>query len=57
MHCPTHGTTLPASAHDAVDVVCPECRQLWLARGDVYELPPRHEAHEDEDERSIPRSG
>lgn len=43
MHCPTHGTTitLPAPGHDDIEIACPECRQLWSDRGEIYELPPR----------------
>jgi Zn-finger nucleic acid-binding protein len=41
MHCPIHGTTRRASDHDDFDVACPECRQVWSARGSLYELPRR----------------
>lgn len=49
MQCPIHGTTatVPAAEHDDdFDVACPECRQAWAARGNLYELPPRDDSDE-----------
>lgn len=50
MDCPIHETTLRPSDHEdgdgveTYDVACPECRQAWSSRGELYELPPRHHA-------------
>jgi Zn-finger nucleic acid-binding protein len=41
MQCPIHGTTLPATEHEDYDIACPECRQVWSDRGNLYELPHR----------------
>jgi Zn-finger nucleic acid-binding protein len=41
MQCSTHGTVLPTNGHDETEITCPECREIWLTRGDLYQLPPR----------------
>jgi Zn-finger nucleic acid-binding protein len=52
MTCPTHGTALSTAAPDDVEIACPECRELWLTRGDLYQLPSR----QDDDEQPPPKS-
>jgi Zn-finger nucleic acid-binding protein len=46
MRCPTHGLTVAANEYHDVEIACPECREVWSARGDLYELPGRDENHE-----------
>jgi Zn-finger nucleic acid-binding protein len=54
MNCPTHGTTLTATGHDDVEIVCPECRQVWSARGSMYELPRRDRTSHDQPQPAPP---
>ncbi len=51
MRCPIHGTTFSAADQDDLDIACPDCRQSWSTRADLYELPRRND-----DERRAPHA-
>lgn len=53
MKCPTDGTTLVMSERAGVEIdYCPECRGVWLDRGELDKILERAEA---ETSRSAPQ--
>jgi Zn-finger nucleic acid-binding protein len=44
MYCPIHDVTVPSAGREDFELVCPECEQLWAARGYFYRLAQ----HDDE---------
>jgi Zn-finger nucleic acid-binding protein len=40
MRCFIHDIDVPATEREDPEIACPECRQVWEARGDIYELSP-----------------
>ena len=46
MKCPTDGTTLVMSERSGIEIdYCPECRGVWLDRGELDKLIERSAEH------------
>ena len=42
MHCPNDGTTLQMTSREGIEIdYCPECRGVWLDRGELDKLIER----------------
>lgn len=42
MHCPNDGATLQMTSRDGIEIdYCPECRGVWLDRGELDKLIER----------------
>ena len=47
MQCPTDGTTLTMSERSGIEIdYCPECRGVWLDRGELDKIIERSFAHQ-----------
>ncbi|MGH9281867.1 MAG: zf-TFIIB domain-containing protein [Acidimicrobiales bacterium] len=59
MNCPTDGTTLLMSERQGVEIdYCPQCRGIWLDRGELDKLlnaVDRADDREDDDRRDRDR--
>jgi Zn-finger nucleic acid-binding protein len=56
MKCPVDGTTLLLAERQDVEIdYCPECRGVWLDRGELDKLLVRDRDHHDEAERDRQR--
>jgi uncharacterized protein len=53
MQCPIDGTTLQLYERQAVEIdYCPQCRGVWLDRGELDKLIQRADNDTDHDDRS-----
>jgi Zn-finger nucleic acid-binding protein len=56
MKCPVDGTTLLLAERQDVEIdYCPECRGVWLDRGELDKLLGRDRAHDDDVDRDRQR--
>lgn len=56
MTCPVDGATLAMMDRQGIEVdYCPECRGVWLDRGEVDKLIERAAAYEPDYARAAPR--
>ncbi len=56
MHCPVDGATLLLSERQGVEIdYCPECRGVWLDRGELDKLLRRDDEWDDHDDRERER--
>jgi Zn-finger nucleic acid-binding protein len=47
MQCPVDGTTLTMSERSGIEIdYCPQCRGVWLDRGELDKILERSAAHE-----------
>ena len=47
MQCPTDGTTLTMSERSGIEIdYCPQCRGVWLDRGELDKIIERSAAYE-----------
>ena len=65
MHCPNDGATLQMTSREGIEIdYCPECRGVWLDRGELDKLierstssnhgtqpPAQNYRHDDDDDR------
>jgi Zn-finger nucleic acid-binding protein len=57
MHCPNDGATLQMTSREGIEIdYCPECRGVWLDRGELDKLiecgsQPIAQAHRRDDDR------
>jgi Zn-finger nucleic acid-binding protein len=50
MHCPNDGATLLLSERHGVEIdYCPDCRGVWLDRGELDKIIDRADDDDDED--------
>lgn len=58
MNCPTDGTRLEMSERSGIEIdYCPECRGVWLDRGELDKIIERADAsprRDDDDDRRRP---
>ncbi|QIM15423.1 hypothetical protein G7067_01790 [Leucobacter insecticola] len=55
MNCPTDGTTLLMSERQGIEIdYCPECRGVWLDRGELDKMLERAQAESEGMPRSTP---
>ena len=53
MKCPRCDLPLNLSQRQSVEIdVCPQCRGVWLDRGELDKITNRYDAYDREDERS-----
>jgi Zn-finger nucleic acid-binding protein len=53
MKCPVDGTTLLLAERQGIEIdYCPECRGVWLDRGELDKLVHGTDEREDEEHRS-----
>ncbi len=56
MHCPVDGNTLLLSERQGVEIdYCPQCRGVWLDRGELDKLLQRDDDWWDDDHDDRPR--
>lgn len=56
MQCPVDGTTLALSERQGVEIdYCPQCRGVWLDRGELDKLIQRDDDESDRDDRDRDR--
>ncbi len=52
MNCPTDGTRLEMSERSGIEIdYCPECRGVWLDRGELDKIIERSDRDDDDDDR------
>ena len=52
MHCPIDGSTLLLSERQGIEIdYCPQCRGVWLDRGELDKLIDRSDDDDDRDRR------
>ena len=52
MLCPTDGSTLLLSERQGIEIdYCPQCRGVWLDRGELDKLIERADHDDDDDDR------
>ncbi len=50
MQCPVDGTTLLLSERQSIEIdYCPQCRGVWLDRGELDKLISRNDRDDDDD--------
>ena len=55
MNCPVDGTTLAMTSREGVEIdYCPQCRGVWLDRGELDKIIQRAAADEPMPSRSAP---
>jgi len=53
MKCPRCDLPLNVSQRQSVEIdACPQCRGVWLDRGELDKIINRYDAYDEEDERS-----
>ncbi len=58
MNCPRCEMTLNISQRQSVEIdVCPQCRGVWLDRGELDKIIERYDAYDDRDRRYEGHSG
>jgi uncharacterized protein len=56
VQCPVDNTTLLMSARDGVEIdYCPQCRGVWLDRGELDKLIERNDRDDDDRDRDRDR--
>jgi len=58
MQCPVDAATLLMSVREGVEIdYCPQCRGIWLDRGELDKLIERSDRDDDDDDRRDRSSG